>query len=298
MNVFPASSPLVFLGSSSRWRRALFSEHFNRASSTKSCGRDGSAAPQLPDAFFLNPDIDEKHPDVRGGEGAPAERVVQCIARAKAEALVFGGEFAEAVDRVVGERDDGVFPVLLCLDQVVRFRGEIREKPETPERARKFLVDYMNHPEEVIECVNGICVYAEPKASQAGGKGRFLTTFEISSVKFPGLDAGTIDALIAEGSCLESAGGFVVEDMGDKMVFGSNASTMEGIEGLPINAIKRFTTLLLQENGGGKITHCLFDMDGLLLNTEDKYTIAQNQICNKYGLPSWDARPVRAPRYC
>ena len=31
------------------------------------------------------------------------------------------------------------------------------------------------------------------------------------------------------------------------------------------------------------ISHCLFDMDGLLLNTEDLYTIAQQEVLKPYG---------------
>lgn len=31
------------------------------------------------------------------------------------------------------------------------------------------------------------------------------------------------------------------------------------------------------------VTHCLFDMDGLLLNTEQIYTKITQQILNEYG---------------
>ncbi|XP_034943655.1 pseudouridine-5'-phosphatase-like isoform X2 [Chelonus insularis] len=31
------------------------------------------------------------------------------------------------------------------------------------------------------------------------------------------------------------------------------------------------------------VTHCLFDMDGLLIDTETRYTVAFNRVVNKYG---------------
>ena len=42
------------------------------------------------------------------------------------------------------------------------------------------------------------------------------------------------------------------------------------------------------------ITHCLFDMDGLLLNTEDLYTLAQQEVLEPYGKKfPWDLKVVK-----
>ncbi len=283
------------LGSSSRWRRDLFSKHF---SSSISNGGERD----LPGAFYLDPAIDEKDPAARGGalaEGGqpvPAERMAQCIARAKARALVANKKFENSAKSLKNELAEALgFPILLCLDQVVRFRGEVREKPATHEEARQFLTDCMSFPDDPIECVNGICIYGEPDGTDGdAGGGRFLTTFEISSVKFEGLTTTAIGGLIADGRCLSSAGGFVVEDMGDgvKAVLGSSVSTFEGIQGLPVNTVRRLSTLILPANGGGRITHALFDMDGLLLNTEEKYTVAHDIICDAHNVPraTWEVK--------
>lgn len=46
--------------------------------------------------------------------------------------------------------------ILICSDQVIRCNGEVREKPENEEEARRFLKSYREHP---AECINGVVVY-------------------------------------------------------------------------------------------------------------------------------------------
>jgi septum formation protein len=89
------------LGSSSQWRQILFQRHFPEQ-----------------EAIFLSPEIDERairHQD--------AETLTRLIANAKADALVHR----------LGEQDEDV--LLICMDQVVRCQGSIREKPESAKQA-------------------------------------------------------------------------------------------------------------------------------------------------------------------
>ncbi|CAG7989740.1 unnamed protein product [Penicillium nalgiovense] len=41
------------------------------------------------------------------------------------------------------------------------------------------------------------------------------------------------------------------------------------------------------------IRACIFDMDGLLINTEDLITLSTNQLLQKYGRPAF-TRSIRA----
>lgn len=129
------------LGSSSVWRQAIFTKEF------------GTSA-------FASADIDEKairHPR--------AETMTQLIAKAKADEIIRRGEL------------DLENRLLVCCDQVIRFRGEVREKPLTRDQGRGFLRSYMDHPDDFVECINGICVYFN---------GQFLTHFSISKLTFKG----------------------------------------------------------------------------------------------------------------
>ena len=99
----------IILGSSSRWRRTLWEENMEQQ------------------AAYMTPDIDEKA--IRHEH---AETLTLLIANAKADALV---------DRLAKEQPDSE-ALLICMDQVVRCNGVIREKPSSVEEARDFLQSY------------------------------------------------------------------------------------------------------------------------------------------------------------
>ena len=121
----PTKPPKLILGSSSAFRRKLWSEHFPAHTNS-----------------YCAPEIDEKairHTD--------AETLTLLIANAKADALVVS----------LLAQNPEMDALLVCMDQVVCCEGSIREKPETAAEARSFLASYSSG--SAATCVNGIVVH-------------------------------------------------------------------------------------------------------------------------------------------
>jgi len=203
------------LGSSSKWRQEIFKKEFGTST-------------------FAVADIDEKairHPK--------AEIMTQMIAKAKAEEILRRGEL-ELKDRV-----------LVCCDQVIRFLGEIREKPVSRDQCRLFLQSYMENPDEYVECVNGICVYYN---------GRFLSHFEISKLTFKNLTAEKIESLVLLDDLMTCAGGFTISHM----ELGQLQGSIYGVEGLPVDMVRSLGNLCARLQSQGNINHCTVDLKTLL----------------------------------
>lgn len=189
----------VVLGTTSKWRRALFQKHFAGVEFT-----------------YAAADIDEK---AIGSRQLPPEQLTQLIANAKADALL--QEFK-------GTRN----LLLLTLDQVVLGKdGEILEKPADAHEARRYLSTYdTDHPVTTVsaiivtECTSGKRVAANDTASLALQK------------KLPG---AVVEKLIEKGDVLYSAGGITVEDELVVPYHGELKGELESILGLPVKATAR-----------------------------------------------------------
>lgn len=235
----------LILGSASKWRRQLFGKHFPERMAT---------------ASFVAADIDEKairHPDAS---------VMTClIAGAKANALLpqFSSESA----------------LLICMDQVVRCNGEIREKPEDASQARTFLRSYAEG--HAAECINGVVIVNTSTGLRFCGN-------ELASVQYGKFSEEAIDRIIARGEVLGSAGSFVIEDEDLQAHQTGLVGTEDAIEGLPLATLNDLMRRAVEPI---KITHCIFDMDGLLLDTESAYTEAQQEIVGRFGKQfTWDLK--------
>ena len=191
-------APRLILGSSSKWRRQLWETHFTSAHESE----------------FLSPDIDEKafrHSD--------AETLTMIIANAKADALT---------KRILSD-DPNADALLICMDQVVRCDGEIREKPESDTQARTFLASYSAGLP--AECVNGIVVHNLKTGARYGAN-------ELASVRFMPLPEQTIRDAISKGNIFTSAGAFAIDDPIFEPYVASVNGSREAIIGLPINTLR------------------------------------------------------------
>ncbi|MCH8049247.1 Maf family protein [Patescibacteria group bacterium] len=180
----------IILGSSSQWRKDVL----------KRAGIEFES---------ISPDIDEKA--IRRDD--PKELVL-AIAHAKADVL---------------EKQITEPALLITSDQVTICHGEIREKPETEEEARRYLKSYEKYPAELI---NGLVVTNTKTGKRAEGIG----TVKIFLKGFPDK---VIDQIIAKGDGFTCSGGFQAEDPLTRRYIDRMEGTDEGAKGLPLDLLKR-----------------------------------------------------------
>ena len=241
------------LGTASEWRRDIFRRHFPGLWTSD-------------EESFAVADIDEKairHED-------PKE-MVKLIAAAKADEILKKKAFRDRKD-----------VVLLTCDQVVVFEKAVLEKPSNREEAEKFLVSYRSG--SPLECVNGLVLTRLDTMES-------VRRVEISSVTFEGdsMSDEAIKSCLDSGVGMKASGGVTICDpvMGKwvKSVKGSILS----VEGLPVGEIAAMMAELCPETPIrhprklGAIRCVLFDMDGLLLDTENAYTVVQQKILDRFG---------------
>lgn len=160
----------------------------------------------------MKPDIDEKA--IRFED---PHKLTMALAKAKAEALRF--RIKEPA-------------LLITADQVVLCNGEILEKPENAEEARRFLRRYAQYPAQPI---NAVVVTNTQTGMQVG-------EHDIDTVYFRPFPEEVIEQLIREGNIFSQSGAFSLEDPLVAPYVDHIEGTLDSIEGLP----KELTEKLLK----------------------------------------------------
>lgn len=167
------------------------------------------------DFEVMTADIDEKA--IRFDD---PRKLTMALARAKTEALL---------PRIKEPA------LLITADQVVMCNGEILEKPENPEQARRFLKGYAHYP---AQPVNAVVVTNTETGVQRGEN-------DENTVYFRSFPDHVIEQLIAEGNIFRQAGAFSLEDSLVAPYVERIEGTLESVEGLP----KEMTERLMKEAG-------------------------------------------------
>ncbi len=126
--------------------------------------------------------------------------------------------------------------IVLGADTIVLFQGEIMGKPKDAQQAKEMLSRLSGHTHQVYTGLALIDV----------GKGRTVTGYEVTRVRFRPLSAEFINSYVGTGEPLDKAGAYGVQKKGALLV-----ERVEGcfynVVGLPLSKL----LTLLQELGYG-----------------------------------------------
>ncbi len=155
-------------------------------------------------------DIDEKA--IRDDDPI---KLTMALAKAKADALVSKIKCNEPA-------------ILITADQVVLYKGELREKPVDQAEAKRFLQSYGDEPTVHI---NGVAVTNLSSGEQAVGSA-------VAKVYWRPVTNEVIDNYVASGKCFSHAGGFELDESSLKPFYLKVEGGEDSARGLPWELVK------------------------------------------------------------
>lgn len=158
---------------------------------------------------ILTADIDEKA--IRTDD---YEKLPLLIAREKAKAIL--PKIKESA-------------ILITSDQVVVCNGELREKPENEEEARRFLESYAQYPAQTNTAV---VVTNTETGKQAEG-------VDIAKAYFKAIPEDVVDKVLLEGKVMHAAGGYIVEDPTISLYVDHIEGEKNSVTGLPLKLTEK-----------------------------------------------------------
>ncbi|EGD74312.1 hypothetical protein PTSG_12428 [Salpingoeca rosetta] len=191
---------VLVLGSSSKWRRQQLEEQ----------GYTFEA---------MAADIDERAVTVDGDEDgrgvSDPSKLTLAIANAKADALV-------------PKCPPNSF--LITSDQVVHYKGTIREKPETPEMCKEYLRSYETVPATTVTAVVVTNVATGERFQQV----------DIASQQFKPIPEAVMDEVIegGKGDVMYCCGGFMIDHPKLQPYLGERKGSEDSILGMPLAVLE------------------------------------------------------------
>ena len=175
---FAKCKPQIILGSKSSSRRQIMDEVF-KETATYHGGN------------FLTYEVHTADIDEKAIRHENPEQLVLQLAHAKADAII----------SKLKKSNSSVSGYLITCDQVVVHEGNILEKPESIEEARKFIKGYGRSPAQTIGSV--ACTNLDT--------GKRFHAIDIATIHFEPIPEENVEQLLEEGDVMWCAGGLMVE---------------------------------------------------------------------------------------
>lgn len=147
------------------------------------------------------------------------------IAKAKADAIIEKHQMANWTEPAI----------LLTFDQIVLHRTNVREKPESREEAVEFLSSYSS---DAVSTVSAVVVTHIPSMVQ-------MSSIDIATVYWKEISAEVVDRVVNRGEVLNSAGGFIVEDVDLNGLVKGIDRPLDSVMGMPVDLTKRLISDVL-----------------------------------------------------
>eukprot|EP01034_Spumella_vulgaris_P030348 gene30348-37549_t len=183
------------------------------------------------------------------------------IAQAKADALM-------TRMRREGFEDSSI---LITTDQIVLYKQAIREKPENEAQAIEFLSSYSN---DSVTTLSAVVITHFPSGIQA-------SNVDLATVYWKYISDEVVQKLVAKGDVLNTAGGFMIEDVDLSPLIKGVDGSMDSVFGMPVDLTERL------------INEVLAKCDDYYANSEEKgfdpatstptrYTIRKDSDASEY----------------
>jgi septum formation protein len=128
--------------------------------------------------------------------------------------------------------------IVLTSDQIVLYRGSVREKPADEAEAISFLSSYSDSSATTVSAVVATHYPSRRQESEV----------DIATVHWHTIPMDVICAVVDRGQIFTAAGGFIIEDPDLYPLVKSVEGTIDSVLGMPVDATVRVISAVLEES--------------------------------------------------